>query len=135
MTRREIVLEARAWLGVPYLHQGRSRSGVDCLGLLQMVAANLGIAGYDELDYSRNPSGMRMARLLSEHLQRIEYAEAREGDILHMATAKEPQHLAIISNDDPRRIIHSSAMYGRVLEQTIDPTLKIRGAYRIPGVA
>lgn len=135
MTRTEVVIEARTWIGVPYRHQGRGRNGVDCLGLLQMIAEKLGIAGYDELDYSRNPSGLRMARLLGEHLQRIEYVEAREGDILHMATAKEPQHLAIISNDEPRRIIHSSAMHGRVLEQSIEPTLKIRGAYRIPGIA
>lgn len=135
MTRNQIILEARAWLGVPYLHQGRTRNGVDCLGLLRMIADKFQLSDYDEADYSTNPSGYRMQRILDEQLQRITYSEAREADILHMATAKEPQHLAIISNEYPRRIIHASAIHGRVIEQGLDPDLKIRGAYRIPGIA
>ena len=32
--RREIVAAARDWVGVPYRHQGRTRNGIDCIGLL-----------------------------------------------------------------------------------------------------
>ena len=32
--RREIVDAARNWVGVPYRHQGRTRNGIDCVGLL-----------------------------------------------------------------------------------------------------
>lgn len=135
ITRVQIILEARSWIGVAYQHQGRSRAGIDCLGLLRMVADKLAFDPYDETDYSVNPSGYRMQRVLGEHLMRIPYPESREADILHMATAKEPQHLAIISNEYPRRIIHASAIHGRVIEQTLDADLKIRGAYRIPGIA
>ena len=55
-TRGEVLAEARSWLGVPYLHQGRSRLGVDCVGLLIMVARGIGISDYDVSGYPRVPS-------------------------------------------------------------------------------
>jgi cell wall-associated NlpC family hydrolase len=32
-----IVSAARSWLGVPWRHQGRTRQGVDCAGLVVLV--------------------------------------------------------------------------------------------------
>lgn len=48
---------ARTWLGVPYLHQGRSRDGVDCLGLVICLGWQLGFLapGWDFRLYSRQP--------------------------------------------------------------------------------
>jgi len=37
ITRQDVVDEARTWIGVPWVHGGRARSGVDCAGLLHVV--------------------------------------------------------------------------------------------------
>ena len=47
-----VVAAARGWIGVPYLHQGRSRSGIDCIGLVLQVAREAGI-GPADLDFRR----------------------------------------------------------------------------------
>lgn len=39
MRPEEVIVEARTWLGVPFRHQGRSRTGVDCIGLVIAVLA------------------------------------------------------------------------------------------------
>jgi cell wall-associated NlpC family hydrolase len=41
-TGRDVVREARTWLGVPYRYGGASRSGVDCSGLVLQVHKKLG---------------------------------------------------------------------------------------------
>ena len=40
-TSDEVVREARTWVGVPFRHQGRSRSGVDCGGIIVVVLREL----------------------------------------------------------------------------------------------
>lgn len=48
MTRQEfeekVIAEAKSWIGVKFLHNGRSkRYGVDCLGLIAMIYRNIGV--------------------------------------------------------------------------------------------
>ena len=52
-----IVAAARSWLGVPWRHQGRTRQGVDCAGLVVLVGRELGLADYDTTAYGRRPEG------------------------------------------------------------------------------
>jgi cell wall-associated NlpC family hydrolase len=42
-----IIAAARSWLGVPWRHQGRTRQGVDCAGLVVLVGRGLGLDDYD----------------------------------------------------------------------------------------
>ena len=37
VTREMVVAEARTWIGVKWRHQGRTREGVDCIGLPQQA--------------------------------------------------------------------------------------------------
>jgi len=137
MTREEIVDSARSWVGVPYLHQGRTRKGVDCIGLLACIAKQFQISDYDETDYGRRPSGLHMRRVLQDNLQPIALADLREADILHMATDNEPLHVAVVSRANPLYIIHSSSDFGKVIEQRLDDVYvrRLRACYRIPGIA
>lgn len=137
MTADEVIEYARTWLGVPYQHQGRTRHGVDCLGLLVNMAQHFGVTDYDEAAYSSNPSGRHMRLMLDTYLHRDMYCQCpRKGDILHMAANSEPQHVAVVSQVTPLRIIHATSEAGKVIEQRVDRLMrcKIRGVYRIPGV-
>ncbi len=44
-TRGEVQTLARTWIGVPWRHQGRNRSGIDCGGLVVKVGQELGLLG------------------------------------------------------------------------------------------
>lgn len=52
----EFVEAARSYLGTRWMHQGRSRKGVDCVGLIIVAAADLGIEIADMKGYRRAPN-------------------------------------------------------------------------------
>ena len=133
--RNEFVDIARQWIGVPYRHQGRTRQGVDCIGLAIACAQALGLPVYDVDGYSRAPSGGMMRRLLKAHTDPMALSDIEPGDLLHMAFNEQPQHLAIVSNLQPLRIIHADGLVGRVVEHGLDGQWRgrIRDAYRIRG--
>ena len=131
-SRSDIVAAARAYLGVPYMHQGRTRHGLDCIGLVIRVAHDLGLSDYDIDGYKRVPSGRRMERILAEQCTRIAVADAVAGDLLHLAYARDPQHIVLVTD---KGMIHADSQRG-VVEHNRNDThqRRVRGAYRLPGV-
>ena len=123
---------ARKYLGVAYSHQGRTRFGLDCIGLVIRVAHDLGLSNYDVRQYSRVPSGKRMQRLLKENCSEIAIKDAKPGDLLHMSLDKQPQHVCILTD---KGMIHADSRHG-VVEHRLDQAWldKARGAYQLPGV-
>jgi len=123
--RQDIESTAEAWVGTPFLHQGRSRyltdtrcGGCDCIGLIIGVSKDLSlisalgkpIAFYDDATYSPMPSGNRLHNLLSSHMIEKSPQEADIGDVLLFKFVKYPQHVAFFTSQDS--IIHSHAPYG-----------------------
>ena len=53
-----IIAAARAWLGVPWRHQGRTRQGVDCAGLVVLVGREFGLAAYDTFAFRFGQRGL-----------------------------------------------------------------------------
>lgn len=134
VTRGDVVTLARTWIGVPYLHQGRSRLGVDCVGLIIVVARQLGLTDYDISGYPRVPSGDFLRAECDRMMARISIASARPGDVLLLRFRREPQHLALMTE---RGMLHAYAGSTRVTEGSI-PTEwaeRIVAAYSLPGVA
>lgn len=57
-TPADIIAHARACVGTPFLHQGRQPGlGLDCAGLVAIVAHGLGLSDYDHAGYARNARG------------------------------------------------------------------------------
>lgn len=130
-TRQQIVDESRTHLGVRWVHQGRSRAGVDCIGLVIRVAHALGLSTFDIADYSRQPDPSMMRRLLGEHMEPV--SQPQIGDVLLMKFEREPQHVAIVTD---RGIIHAYAQARRVVEHRLDSLWKSRivRAYQFKGI-
>jgi cell wall-associated NlpC family hydrolase len=81
--RADIVAAARGWIGVPWRHQGRSRAGVDCVGLIVVVCRELGLSDYDSTVYGRDPDPTRfLGHFTAGGATRINPLEARNGDLL-----------------------------------------------------
>jgi cell wall-associated NlpC family hydrolase len=115
ITRQEIINAARNYLGVRYKHQGRTRFGLDCLGLVVRVAHDLSLSNEDSTDYGSVPDGKRLMREMDARLDIT--MNAKPGDVLLMRFDKNPQHLAIMTD---KGIIHSYAQVRGVVEHRLD---------------
>lgn len=124
---------ARKYLGVKWKHLGRSSRGLDCAGLPIVAYKDLGIELDAPTRYGRDPfqDGLIKAvieatgepvwkgdkgRCLFEHMQ--------PGDIVLMAPASKPRHLAIVGDDAMYglSLIHAdgSPGVGRVVEHGLN---------------
>ena len=100
ITPAQIVAAARTHLGAPFRHQGRSAQGLDCVGLLVLVARALGQPHHDVTGYTRRATGMGFLRHFRDHLDEIAPANALEGDVLVFVESVYPCHTGILSQKD-----------------------------------
>lgn len=142
-TREAIVACARSWMGTRWHHQAyRKGVGTDCLGLIAGVAVELGLPGGAEWEaepkyhsYGRTPTEGLLIEGADKFLDRIPVHTAKLADILVYAFKTEPQHFALISNDDPERIIHAYIFAKQVVEQGSEiPKARRVAAYRYRGI-
>jgi len=127
---------AREWLGVPYLHQGRSRLGVDCVGVIVDIAKRLNMSVQDWQRYPRVPHAGRLLKSFRAHLIEIPSKDLSPADVVLMSWRQEPHHAGIISRignegwDNTRLgLIHCNMTVGRVVEHTLDEKWRKRIKY------
>lgn len=135
-TAADIVFQARAMLGVRWLHQGRSASGLDCIGLVLRVAHNLGLSEFDTRDYARIASDETMLDLCRAHLVSVRPAELAPGDVVVMGFDMQ-RHIGIIGDyPGALSLIHAHAINRQVVEHRLDTIWqrRILGRFRFPGV-
>lgn len=138
MRNDEIIAEARSWIGVKWKHQGRTRSGVDCLGLIVVTAQKLGISDADERVYSPRPDGKSLVKRFAEEMDEISLKEIRAADVILFADSIYPCHVAFVSEKHGQLyIIHSHATRRQVLEEryAYEWPEKARKAYRFKEAA
>ena len=112
--------ELQTWEGVPYHHQGRSRFGVDCVGLGVAALLAQGIAVDAPTDYSRAAQGQALlTQMEASGLLRPLPLDARApGDVLVFRIRDNPQHVGIVLSDD--RMVHADSTNG-VRSVTLSP--------------
>ena len=132
-----IVEQARGLLGVKFHHQGRSRAtGVDCLGLLVLVAQALQLTfegaplhARDRTDYGHNPDVGYLRSALERYLTKVDADAMQPGDVGLFLVDKRPQHLAIISDypvGGEYGMIHAYAPLRKVVEHRMDEAWRER---------
>lgn len=145
-TRAGIVAAARSLLGTPYCNHQRvagPSGGVDCLGLIIMVAWACAIKprSFDINGYSLQPDGS-MLHLCDEHLLRIPQAQMTDGDVVVVAWGDvEARHIGIVAPHShyPQHLslIHAYPKKKQVTEHRLvfDHFMRFVGAYRFRGLA
>lgn len=113
MTAGELVAGARALIDVPFQHQGRTKSGLDCLGMMLLVCAGFPfLKGLPtRADYGRYP-----APLLREWISKIctPLEEPMPGALVLISfTGRDPNHVALCTGAN---LIHCSSMHRKVVE-------------------
>lgn len=131
---------ARSWVGTPYKHQGRQKGvGVDCIGLIWGVAAELGVDNSGvPANYPGTPDGLQLIAGCEKYLVRREGLDrVRGGVAILYGLDKRPQHFAIVGlyGGQPT-MIHAFAKRQRVVEHTWDRFWEERlvRMYDFPGV-
>lgn len=135
MKAQAFVDAARARVGTPFRHQGRTEHGVDCIGLVIVSRLSLGpwdLVKHDSADYLRNP-GESLAAFASEHLIKIDRPEVGALALIKWPRMKAANHVGILT---PSNIIHSYESIGKVIETGyrepwVRQTVQL---YRIPGM-
>ena len=132
----DILRAARAYLGVRFRHQGRTTAGIDCAGLIILVARDLGLFDLDFTAYGHAPDGRTMHLMLGTYLDEVEPREMRLGDVVLMAFQPAPQHLGLLGDGArPFSLIHAYAQARQVIEHRLDDEWmgRIRNVYRFKG--
>ncbi len=108
-----LVAEARSWVGVPFLHQGRSRDGVDCVGLVVAVCRALGLVApdFETGVYGRLPADDMLRRRIAEHCAPL--PAARAGALIVIRWTREASHVGLCLGET---MVHSYERMGRVIE-------------------
>ena len=136
-TRQQIIDQARTYQGVPYLHQGRNKGGVDCIGLIVAVLMDLDIHDFSyACNYSIYPDGQTLIDRVAEHCTAT--ANPQPGDLLIFRIRKAPQHCAILSSrNGEETLIHAYQGVEYVSEHGFDAKWRSRlvQAFALPGVA
>jgi cell wall-associated NlpC family hydrolase len=129
-----LIAEARSWVGVPFIHQGRSRLGVDCIGLIIVALQRLGCLeqGFEITNYSRLPSNDQLMTRVQSYCVRL--AEPVPGAMLAIKWNKDVSHVGIFTGEN---LIHAYQGRGRVIEHSLRGRWlrMIDSAWALPGVA
>lgn len=125
--QQQIITEARAWIGTPYVHQSaRKGAGTDCLGLLRGIWLSLygsepeAVPAYS-MDWSEPQGEERLWQAALRHLQPKDLAEEAAGDVLlfRMRNGAVAKHLGVAGRTGQNpSFVHAYSRYG-VIESSL----------------
>lgn len=138
MAQKSLIDAARSYVGVKWRHRGRSRHGIDCVGLIVLSCRDAGYHIDDQIGYSRTPWKFGLDRELQARFgEPVEGLQA--GDIVSMRGPRQPEpgHVGIVATHGDRlTIIHSfnAAANSKVVEHGLDEywLKRIHKIYRLP---
>jgi cell wall-associated NlpC family hydrolase len=138
LTRQQIVAVTKSFLGTPWVHQGRTRAGVDCVGLVVAVARELGVypPGLIIPPYRTQPDASLLS-YFDDHMVALEPRDMQAGSVAVYAYGGSPYHAGIIIDVNLSSLIHAYASKRKVVYDHIDSKTKGRtlfGVYDFPGV-
>ena len=135
----DIITAARSFIGTPWKHQGRTRNGIDCVGLIICVARETGRVSDEKLAsidyaYPRRPDGSLMIKLFANAgCAEVAYGVKQDGDILVFAEHAFPCHVGFLDNE---HIIHAYTKGARkvIKEPLVNRIKDLVTIFRLPEV-
>lgn len=137
-----LVAAARAYLDVPFVHQGRTRAGLDCAGLALLAYRDCGVVLPDLKAYGREPFNDGLVGAITRALgdpiavAPVRTRQLQAGDVIVVRYDINPHHVAIVSDylHGGLAVIHCDGHTKRVIEHRLAPDMvaRITHAYRKP---
>lgn len=119
MSAEAFVAAARGFLDAPWVHQGRTERGLDCVGLIVLAMRAIGIDAPLAADYGRLQDYRQARRYLEQFCDRVGSPEI--GDIVLFKTSQS-LHMAIVSEvaeGRPKRVIQALGPKSKVVDTAI----------------
>jgi cell wall-associated NlpC family hydrolase len=128
----QFVWTVREYVGVKWKHRGRTKTGIDCVGLIHVAGKDCGLHEFaDDVEYSRISVGQDLLKPFREHMTEVRLgpdnglADLHDGDILILRDKVMPQHVGVMATRyGQKSLIHATVFYGKVVEQFIDRELE-----------
>lgn len=138
-TPEEVIAEARTWIGCPFLHQGRTRHGIDCIGQFIVVGRSLGLVApdFDYTGYGREPLPGELERVVALNGCVRHDGEPRPGMMVLIKWHKQPQHAALVGHSgEYETLIHAGGGFSSCVEHRLDAKWRkrIHSVWLLPGV-
>lgn len=135
--RAAIVAEGQRWLGTPYVHQGRSQYGVDCIGFVICVRhAVEAIPSWltETRTYARQPMHGLLLSRIAAHCTPLDQVEEGCLIVIRWPRMKEPAHVALYGGGN---ILHAYQKVNRVIQSGYRANWlrDTHSLWRLPGVA
>lgn len=132
----DLVAVARSWDGVPFVHQGRNRHGVDCIGLVLCVRDQLlpWPEGFAEAQhYRRQAVDGRLVSGIARHCTALSAPEPGALIVIKFPKQRIAQHVALCLGET---LLHAYAPAGCVREVGYrEPWRRLTvSLWRLPGV-
>jgi cell wall-associated NlpC family hydrolase len=133
----DIVYVANGLVGVRYRKQGRNQFGLDCAGLVIVIAHLLDITDKDTTAYSDRPNVQEFTKfMLDTGCRQLPYGRHEHGDILRLNSQGWPVHLGVYEIDErgDEWYIHAYAPHRKVTRDPLTPEVKkkISSVWRFP---
>ena len=91
---------AHQYIGLQFRHHGRTRDGVDCVGLIIICAQDCGYTGYtpnEEFEYSKQPRTGQLRAVIERHLGKPINEPPQVNDVVLMTINNAEVHCGIIT--------------------------------------
>lgn len=138
LKRSEIARVARSYVGTPWTHQGKTRRGVDCVGLVYAVARDLRVlpAGIVIPPYRTRPDASLIG-YFDRYMKNIAPSDIATGSVLIYAYGSSPYHAGIVVDVNAGSLVHAYASRRKVVYDHMEAETSGRRLYRafdFPGV-
>lgn len=136
-TRQDIVTAARAYLGTRFKMRGRNRAeGIDCVGLLALVSADIGLKIDDTIAYSKMPDPDMFRAVINDQTKAGSINQLKSGSIVLFKQAVFPLHAGILVVENGQMtVVNASMKMRKVVEEPWEEwrTLLL-GVREFPGI-
>jgi cell wall-associated NlpC family hydrolase len=135
MSKSAFIAVARSYIGVRWVHQGRSRDGIDCLGLVTESSRVSHGNTVDVRDYTAQAQDETMLQMCQQHMDRVQLSEIQPADVVICKYGNQ-RHMAIVGDylaPGELSLIHASTLFGKVVEHRLDAAWRrlIIAAFRL----
>ena len=96
-TLEDFVEAVESLVGTRIAHRGRTRGGVDCVGVPIVALRSIGIEAEEPDTYGVIPDAELLSAYLRKCCYRVPFEERERGDLLQVKVGKQGRHLAVVT--------------------------------------
>jgi hypothetical protein len=117
-TRDDIVKAGRSYIGTPFKFRGRSRLGIDCVGLLYCIGQDIGFPIEDDQTYSKFPEPDKFRNIIYAHSKPGDANNLRNGTVAMFKQSIYPLHCGVLVVDNTGiKVINANMKSRKVVEE------------------